>query len=172
MSKKEVIDAFVAEVMKEISIRVREIIREEVEIETRRLRKKIIREVNTLLTESRTVTSAKRPVSMARHAQPKPAKIETGDSVIDEVLKETEGDPEMIAGIKFPSATKANPFQQVIEQINEERRKPSNGNSGLWKPPPGEPYNFDPMKMDAAAIDWSNMVDVMDERDRKSKGPA
>jgi len=176
MAKQILVDSLVQEIMKEVSLRVREIIREEIEIETKRFRKKLIREVNTLLVEHRSAAPARRlPAKTVSHVSVQKHRpesmIDTGDASLNSIMQETEGDPSMTVGINLKPA---NPFQQVVQQLNEQRRKPTNGNGNgeLWKPPPGEGYDFDPTSMDPAAIDWSHMVDAIEERDKKSKGPA
>ena len=170
MSKQDLVDALLKEIMKEVSLKVREIIREEIEIETKRFRKKLLREVNSLLLEHRSVKPTLHKTTSANQTLHKLAKkIETGDSSVDELLQETEGDPAMLSSMNFGSA--ANTFQQVVTQINEERKKPSNGHSDVWKPPPGEAIDFNPITMDPSMIDWSEVVEKTDERAKKSSGP-
>jgi len=198
MNKQEIVD----EIVKEISMKVREIIREEFDIETRRFRKKLLREVNAMLTEHRRLKPGlKKPVSgvnplkqQIRKVQhfieeeveqdpqdprfipqrPKP-KIETGDPTVDALLQETiltEQDGNMIGSLAKPAVdhermvfnASANPFQEVVKQVTRERGK----ETALQKFE-GE---FNPMHHDPSAMDWSEMMDRVDEQAKKSQGPA
>jgi hypothetical protein len=176
--KKSQIDALANLILKEISTQVREIIREEFDIEAKRLKKQIFEDLKArnviVMKPNREVSKnaiQKQQVHIVRKAPHlvEKKKIDTGSDLINDILEDipveerTESvlnELDLSSGIDFSPTTS---FQEATKQsINEAKRM--NSGREVWKPAPGEAINFDPNTMDPTRIDWGDFVDEVDKR--------
>ena len=154
ISKQQLVETIISEIMKGVSAQVRTIIREEIDIERVRLRKQLLEEFRDHQ------GTALRPMPAPTPSSKRKTSIDTGDHAINSILESIRSDMEDAAPeMRFePQQT----VETVSHQMINEQRRTSTGE--LWKPPDGEGYDFDPLKMDPSQIDWSNMVDALDKK--------
>jgi len=157
MSRQQIVESVIEEIMKGVSTRIREIVREEIDIERKRVRKQLLEEFREKLSH---------PTQVAQNRPAPPKKklsIDTGDRLINSILEEVQTDMvEMGPDMRFEPETS---IDEVSHQMLSENRRTNNG--GLWKPASkNEAYNFDPLKMDPSMIDWSNMVDALEDQNK------
>jgi len=157
MTKQQLIETITSEIIKNVSTKIREIVREEIDIETKRLRKK-------LLEEFRGDSNGAYQQPIASPSFPlKKTKIDTGDRAINSILEEIQsGIDGMAPDIKFAPETTIADISKT--QKITENHQIVNQNSGLYKPPPGEGYNFDPRTMEPSQIDWGPMIDALEAK--------
>jgi hypothetical protein len=161
VNKNQLVQLLADQILKEVSIKIKILIREELEVEKQILRKKLLEEFKGSSVAS--VTKARPKIigtPLVKQTPPSSKKIMTGDTYIDDILSEIKIDQfEPSDENSFESST---PFEQATQKIITEQRNPNRGE--LWKPNEGEGYNFDPKTMDPTAIDWSAFVDAVDSR--------
>lgn len=184
--KRSQIEALSNLILKEISTSIREIIREEFDIEAKRLKKQLfeMKSNEESILKTKTVVQ-KRVVQKPHIIKQKTArliekskKIDTGSDYINEILDEIpvekplredeiipstvfdESDFSAPAKIDFHPTTSFN--EATKQSINETRRM--NSGKEVYKPGPGEAINFDPNTMDPTKIDWGEFVDEVDKR--------
>jgi len=163
--KRSQINALADLIMKEISSQIREIIREEFDIESKRLKKQLLESFNNTKISTK-VPAQKQQVHIVKQKAPhliEKKKIDTGNDLINEIMDEIPVEEKVenaLEGIDFSPTTT---FQEATKQsINETRRM--NSGREVWKPEPGEAINFDPNTMDPTKIDWGEFVDEVDKR--------
>lgn len=183
INKKQLVEVLSREIFNNVSRQIRELVREEIDIERRRLRRQLLEEFQS---EPRPVVQrppapvqrpVQRPPHLIKPLVTKPAKargtIDTGDPTINSFLDEIKiekGDMSVFGG--DPSAMfREDESQHVIEPSSSFREAAHQGalneqrkHSNLWKPAPGEAYNFDPTSMDPTKIDWTQFMDALEER--------
>jgi hypothetical protein len=151
INRRQVVETITNEIMKSISLQIREIIREEYALEGKKIRKQLLEEFGSNDRRPQQSTQQQFLPPMQRKT-----KIDTGDRVLNSILDEIKIDEEVDQPINFTSKTN-------IQAITEEIKKPKSQTS-LYQPQPGEGYNFDPRTMDPSQIDWTTMVDKLEER--------
>jgi hypothetical protein len=164
MTKQKLVEVLVQQIMKEVSTNIREIVREEIDIERKRVKKQLLEELREKFTEEVHVTKAPKMPMMEPLVKKRPMGnkvIDTGDDYINEILadvKVTEEDQNAFKDITRRLTPTTTSFQNATKQasqvLNESR------STGLYKPPEGEGINFDPTTMNPAQIDWSSFVDL------------
>lgn len=170
--KKSQIEALSNLILKEISTQIREIIREEFEIESKLFKKQIL---ESLKSKNIIVVKPNREVSKNAIQKPhiikhphliieKSKKIDTGSNLINEILDEIPVEEQtsenVFEGIDFHPSTS---FEEASKQSINETKRMNSGND-IYKPAPGEAINFDPNTMDPTKIDWGEFVDEVDKR--------
>ena len=182
--KKSQITALSNLILKEISTQIREIIREEFELNTKSFKRQILESLKAknvvTMKPNREVSKAtiQKPVHIVKQSPNhliEKKKIDTGSDLINEILDTTpaledgpstifdETDFSVFDKIDFNPTTS---FQEASKQSINETRRMNSGND-VYKPAPGEAINFDPNTMDASKIDWGEFVDKVDERVRE-----
>lgn len=164
VSKKQLVDSIIDEVMKGISTRVREIIREEFDIESRRFKKRLLEEIRAQDDDEPDISAVYEPRQKKSQPVRKPVKkIDTGDQAVNAILEDVQADMEsMMPELTFMADTNV---QDVSQKMVTEHHEAAPEHGKLWKPAKGEAYNFDPRSMDPAMINWEHMVDALDNRD-------
>ena len=168
-TKQQIIEAVINEIMKGVSTRIREIVREEVDIERKRVRKQLLEELREQFDSpqqvSRPTQSRPDPMTHGHPPAPKKTRIDTGDNTINAILEGIQTDMEdMVPEMKFAAESTVGDVSK--QMVLEHRTTPSSEyrGTGLWKPDAGEAYDFDPKRMDPSQIDWSNMVDALENK--------
>ena len=154
MNKQQLIETVISEILKGVSTRIREIVREEVDIGHRRIRKQLLEEFRR--------NGHSQPVIAKSSISQKKTAIDTGDQTINSILEDISSNMEedMMPEMKFtPEAT----IEDVSKQMVTETKTVDSSNK-FYKPAEGEAYNFSPLTMDPAKIDWSQFVEKMDEK--------
>ena len=173
--KKSQITALSNLIMKEISTQIREIIREEFDIEAKRLKRQILEGLKSknIITKEAPVVNNKPHIIKKAPILIEKNKIDTGSDLLNEIIEET---PSLGPSVVFdetdfstPSNIDFNPttsFQEATKQSINETKRMNSGNE-IYKPEPGEAINFDPNTMDASKIDWGEFVDEVDKKARE-----
>jgi hypothetical protein len=171
VNRKKLVEMISNEILVSLNSKIREIVAQEIDIERKRIRKQLFEEFRPLL-KKKTV----HPVThLAPPSLPPRVKIDTGDRTINSILEDVKSDMELETPSFHLEPEGKSMFQpettikDVSKKMINEHRKTETG--GIWKPEPGEAINFDPQRMDPTKIDWSSMVDALDERAAKSTGP-
>lgn len=160
MNKQQLVESIISEIMKGVSRQIREMVREEIDIERKRLRKQLLEEFRQPLEESR--QPSHRDADYSPPPRPTRKKIDTGDHVINSILDDIQTDMNgMAPDIRFQPEATISDVSGHRQPMTETRRAPG---GPLWKPESGEGFNFNPLTMDPAQIDWSSMVEALDQK--------
>jgi hypothetical protein len=164
--KRSQIEALADLILKEISTEIREIIREEFDIESKRLKRQLLESFGNTKISAKVPAQKQQIQNPVIKQKPKTVKsIDTGSDYINSIMEGIEVVPststsEVFDDIDFNPTTS---FQEATKQsINETRRM--NSDNSVWRPEPGEAINFDPNTMDPTKIDWGEFVDEVDKR--------
>ncbi len=154
IDKKLFVKSISDEILRNISSRIRFLIREELEISKKLIKKQLLEELQQEFPKKRKYT---------KHKQEQSFNIDTGNSILNTILEDINVDEEKpLLSTKFSSATKI---------AVKDNKKKSIIKNKLYEEKDGEIYNnFDPMTMDASAMDWSNIIDALDKNDNYLPG--
>lgn len=163
MNKQEIIELVIEEILKGVSTRIREIVREEVDIERKRIRKQLLEEFRGEERRTPTKEHITQPAARTDLFPKKKVKIDTGDREINSILESIQTDMiDMAPEMKFEPETT---FEDASQQrVTETKKIQESTKTGLYRPPQGEAYNFDPATMDPSQMDWTPMVDALENQ--------
>jgi len=147
INKKIFVESISNEILKNISSKIRFLIREELEISKKLVKKQLLEELQQEFPQKRKYT---------KHKQEQSSAIDTGNSILNTILEDIKVDEEEpLLQTNFSNATKIAVHKNKKRSIVENK---------LYDEKNGEVYNnFDPITMDASKMDWSNIVDALDK---------
>ena len=147
MNKKELVDQLVKEILNEVAVRVRFMVREEVELNARSTIKKILKEQMNIQPTERILTESPRGSKQKR--------VETGDPRVDSILESVQisEEEEMAGAFALPG----------ISSLQEQAARPAVSH----KLKPAEKVDFNPAVHDPSKLDWSTVVDRIDAKSKK-----
>ena len=162
VNTKQLVEVLSREIMKSVSRQIREMVAYEIDIERKRLRKQIMEEVREQLGSGTVLREDVRPVGKQRRPfqnvvpqktlTPKAKRYDlTGNPEVDQILSEIKVEEEVASGLNEVQDMGDGFGQPMVSQED------------------GDAINFDPKRDDPTQMDWSAMVEAVDQRAREKR---
>lgn len=159
MNRQQLIETVISEIMKGVSRQVREIVREELDIEKKRLKRQLLEELSADYSDITRDSEVMRELKKQLPSPPQ-KKIDTGDQTINSILEEVRTDMEdMVPEMRFIPET-------TISDVTKNRTNRPVQPQQITEWNEDTAHKFNPAIHDPSQIDFSNIVEALEKTDR------